>query len=60
MSPDLLKAFFTAGVFVAGTAIFLLFIVPRDSAEFVITVVSLGIGIVLMLLVWLMTWYTNR
>lgn len=60
MSPDLLKAFFRAGIFVAGTSVFLLFIVKRDSAEFVITVISLGIGIVLMLLVALMVWYTNR
>ncbi|MDQ7027317.1 MAG: hypothetical protein Q9P01_21525 [Anaerolineae bacterium] len=60
MSPDLLKAFFGAGTFVAGTSFFLLFIVERDSAEFVITVISLGIGIVLILLVALMVWYTNR
>ena len=60
MSPDLLKAFFRAGIFVAGTAVFLLFIVQRDSAEFVITVVSLVIGLVLMLLVGLAIWHTNR
>jgi hypothetical protein len=60
MSPDLLKAFLAAGIFVAGTSIFLLFIVQRDSAEFVITVVSLVIGIVLMLLVGLASWYSNR
>jgi hypothetical protein len=60
MSPDLLQSFFRAGVFVFGTSIFLLFIVKRDSAEFVITIVSLCIGLVLMLLVSLMVWYTNR
>lgn len=60
MSPDLLKAFFRAGVFVAGTSIFLLFIVERESPEFVITVLSLGIGITLIALVGLMIWYTNR
>jgi hypothetical protein len=60
MSPDLLKSFFRAGIFVAGTSIFLLFIVEPESAEFVITVVSLCIGIVLMSLVALMVWYTNR
>ena len=60
MSPDLLKAFFRAGIFVAGTSVFLLFIVEHDSAEFVITVVSLVVGLVLMLLVGLAIWYTNR
>jgi hypothetical protein len=60
MSPDLLKSFFRAGMFVAGTSVFLLFIVERDSAEFVITLLSLCIGVVLMLLVGLMVWYTNR
>ena len=60
MSLDLLKSFFRAGVFVFGTSVFLLFIVKRNSAEFVITIVSLCIGLVLMLSVALVAWYTNR
>lgn len=60
MSPDLLKAFFRAGIFVAGTSAFLLLTVERNSAEFVITILSLCIGVLLMLLVGLMVWYTNR
>lgn len=60
MAPDLLKAFFRAGVFVAGTSIFLLFIVKRDSAEFVITILSLVIGLILIGLVSLASWYSNR
>ena len=38
----------------------LLFVVKRDSAEFVITVLSLCIGLTLMLLVSLFIWYINR
>lgn len=60
MAPDLLKGFFRAGVFVAGTSIFLLFIVKPDTAEFVITILSLCIGITLMTLVGLASWYSNR
>ncbi|MGB1287471.1 MAG: hypothetical protein ACPG7F_13110 [Aggregatilineales bacterium] len=60
MSPELLKSFFRAGVFTAGTSVFLLFIVERDSAEFVITVVSLGVGITIMALVFFMAWLANR
>jgi len=60
MTPDLLKSFFRAGVFVTGTSVFLLFIVKRDSAEFVITVLSLCIGLILIGLVALASRYANR
>lgn len=60
MSPDLLKAFFRAGVFVAGSSIFLLFIVQRDSAEYVVTIMSLCVGVILIGLVMLASWFANR
>ncbi|MCA9883779.1 MAG: hypothetical protein KC546_11005 [Anaerolineae bacterium] len=60
MSPDILKAFFRMGVFVAGTSGLLLFLVKRDSAEFVITVLSLCVGLTLLGLVSLVIWYTNN
>lgn len=60
MSPDLLKAFFGMGIFVFGSSLLLLFIVERDSAEFVITVLSACIGLTLLILVGLTSWYVNR
>ena len=56
----MLKAFYRMGIFVAGSSALLLFVVKRDSAEFVITVLSLCIGLTLMLLVSLFIWYINR
>jgi len=60
MAPELLKAFFRAGVFVTGTSVFLLFIVKPDSAEFVITVLSICVGVTILALVSLVSWYANR
>ena len=60
MNPDRLKAFYRMGIFVAGSSALLLFVVKRDSAEFVVTILSLGIGLILMLLVSLVTWYINH
>jgi len=60
MAPELLKGFFRAGVFVTGTSVFLLFIVKPDSAEFVITVLSICVGVALLTLVALASWYANR
>ncbi len=60
MAPELLKAFFRAGVFVTGTSVFLLFIVTPDSAEFVVTVLSVCVGVTLLTLVALVSWYANR
>jgi hypothetical protein len=51
MSPELLKGFFRAGIFVAGTSLALLFLVEPDSAEFVVSAVSLLIGALLLVLV---------
>jgi hypothetical protein len=51
MAPEGLRLFLRAGVFIALTALVLLFLVPPDSAEFVVSVCSLGIGLVLVGLV---------
>lgn len=51
MSPELLRGFFRSGVFIAGVALLLVLASPRESAEFVISVCSLAIGLALMGLV---------
>jgi hypothetical protein len=51
MGPELLRAFFRSGMFIAGVALILVVASPRDSAEFVISVCSLGIGLTLLSLV---------
>jgi hypothetical protein len=60
MSPDLLKAFFRAGIFVTGASVFLMFIVEPESPEYVVTILSLCVGIVLMAAVGGAIWYANR
>jgi hypothetical protein len=51
MSPELLRAFFRSGMFIAAVAFVLALASPSDSAEFVISVCSLGIGLTLLGLV---------
>ena len=41
------KPFFRAGLFLVVASVFLLFQVPRESAEFVVTVLTLLIGVTL-------------
>ena len=53
MSGDGLKLFARAGMFIVVLSSLLLFWVPRDSAEFVVSVLSLVIGLVLVLLAFL-------
>ena len=60
MSPELLKGFYRIGVFVVGTSVLLLFVVEPDSAEYFVTLLSIGIGVILLLLVGLTAWYINR
>ena len=60
MRPELLKGFYRVGVFIIGASVFLLFIVEPDTAEFVVTLLSLCIGITLLALVSLAAWYVNR
>ena len=47
MSPEWLQGFFRAGVLVAVVSLALVFSVPRNSAEFVVSVCSLIIGLTL-------------
>lgn len=60
MNPGGLKLFFRLGVFVVLVALFLVFTVPRDSAEFVISVLSLLIGLILLGLILLVNWWGGR
>lgn len=60
MSPDALRAFFRSGTFIVVVAIILILAVPRDSAEFVVSVCSLMIGLTLLGLVMLVNWISNR
>ncbi len=60
MSPEILRGFYRLAVFLSGASIVLLFLVPPDSAEFVVTIMSLGIGLTLLLLIILTSWFINR
>ena len=60
MTPELLKGFYRIAVFVLGVSIALLFVVKPDSAEFVVTLMSIGVGAALLLAVILTSRYFNR
>ncbi|MBZ0291821.1 MAG: hypothetical protein K8L99_04565 [Anaerolineae bacterium] len=60
MSPELLKAFFRAGIFVTGTSVFLLFVVEQDSPEYIVTILSICVGVILLGAVGGAIWYSNR
>jgi hypothetical protein len=51
MGSDLLRTFFRSGMFIVLLSIVLILAVPRDSAEFVISMCSLAIGVTLLALV---------
>jgi len=60
MAPQLLKHFFRIGIFLTITSLLLAVANKPGSAEFVISIVSAVIGVVLLLLVWLVAWWLNR
>lgn len=60
MTSEFLRGFLRAGMFVAVVSLALVFTARRDSAEFVISVCSLLIGLTLVGLVMLMTWLGRR
>jgi hypothetical protein len=60
MTPEFLRAFFRAGVFIAGVSLLLVFASERSSAEFVVSVCSLMIGLLLMGLVTLAARFGQR
>ena len=60
MTPDLLKGFYRIAIFVIGTSIAMLLVVKPDSAEYIVTLLSICIGSILLLLVVLANRYINR
>ncbi len=60
MGPEMLKAFYRMAVFVLGASVLLLFVVEPDSAEHAITILSAGIGAMLLLLVLFFSRFFNR
>jgi hypothetical protein len=60
MTPEFMRGFLRAGVFVAVVSLGLVFVVPRNSAEFTISVCSLLIGLTLIGLIVLFSWLGKR
>lgn len=60
MTPSILKSFYTIAVFIVGASIALLFVVEPDTAEYFVTMLSIGVGSLLLLVVALANWYINR
>jgi hypothetical protein len=60
MTPEFMRGFLRAGVFVAVVSLGLVFVVPRNSAEFIISVCSLLIGLTLIGLIVLFSWLGKR
>jgi hypothetical protein len=60
MTPDALRAFFRGGMFVTLVSLVLVFASDRGSAEFVISMCSLLVGLALVGLVVLVTWLGKR
>ncbi len=53
MGPEALRAYFRLGMWITLVAVILVLILPRDGPEFVISVCSLGIGLTLLSLIFL-------
>lgn len=60
MTPSILKVFFSIAIFIVGSSLLLLFVVPSDSAEYIVTLLSVCVGSILLILVALTTWFINR
>lgn len=60
MTPEYMRGFLRAGVFIALVSLLLIFLVPRDSAEFVISVCSLLMGLALVGIIALISWLARR
>jgi hypothetical protein len=60
MAPEILKLFFRIGMFITIAAIFLTFTVPRGTAEYIVSVLSLIIGLVLLTLVAVLSWWSRK
>jgi len=59
MDPQVLGAGFRIAIFVTATAALLLIFEPRDSAEFVVSVLALGIGLIFVSLVAVLVRYST-
>ncbi len=59
MNHELLQAFFRSGMFLVVVSVLLVLAVPRESAEFVISVCTLTMGITLLGLVILVNHMTK-
>ncbi len=59
MDPQILRAGFRTALLVTAVAAILLFFEPRDSAEFVVSVLALVIGLTFVLLVAVLVWYST-
>ncbi len=59
MDPQVLGAGFRIAIFVTVTAVLLLIFEPRDSAEFVVSVMALAIGLTFVALVALLIRYST-
>ena len=53
MGPEALRAYFRLGMWVTLVALILVLVLPRDGAEYVISICSLGVGVTLMTLIFI-------
>jgi len=59
VDPQLLRAGFRIAAFVTATAAVLLLFEPRDSAEFVVSVMALVVGLTFVSLVAVLVWHST-
>jgi protein-S-isoprenylcysteine O-methyltransferase Ste14 len=59
VDPQILRAGFRTAILVVATAVLLLLFEPRDSAEFVVSAMALGIGLIFVGLVAVLLWYST-
>jgi hypothetical protein len=60
MAPEALKLFFRLGMFITVAALLLVFAVPKGTAEYVVSVLSLVVGLVLLTLVAVVSWWSRK
>ncbi len=59
MAPDILRSFFRSGVFLVMVSAILILALPRNSAEFVVSVCTLFLGVTLLGLITLVNRLTR-
>lgn len=60
MNSGFLRLFFRMAMFITLTSIFLVLFVPRGTAEYVVSVMSLVVGLVLIVLIVLANRFTKK